>query len=284
MTPPAATVTARPRTARPTSPRAPRRVSGPARTPAGRGSVVTPQGAVLAPPLGLRLAQRATTLPDHRLLDRLVRGRLWIAVLATGLVGIVFLQISLLKLNTGISRAVQTAQTLERQNTAMTMEISRAGGGQRVQEAAAARGLLTPASGEPRFLDAGKASPARAAANITAPAPIQQLPLGMIPPSRGGTAGVVAAAAAPGLAGAATGAATTSPPAATPLPAATTAVASPPAATVATPPPAAAAVAPPPPAETTVASPPAATTVATPPPAQVAAASAVGGASAGAQG
>jgi hypothetical protein len=234
MTPPAATAAARsharpkPRTA---APRTARRVSGPTRSALVAGS----GGTVLAPPLGIRLADRARTLPDARLLDRLVRGRLWIAVLAAMLVGIVFLQISLLKLNTGISRAVQTEQTLERQNTRLKTDLSALAGGERVQDSAAAMGFVTPATGQPRFLDAGRASAERAARGITRPAPVQQLPLGMIPPAQGGTAGVTpdpaavapATAAPVGTAAAAPAATAAAPAATTAAPAATTAAPTP---------------------------------------------------------
>ena len=207
MTPPAATPAARShvRPSRTVAPRTARRPSGPGRTPAraprGAGEKASAHP-VLAPPVGLRLVRRVVALPDARLLDRLVRGRLWIGLLAAGLVGVVFLQISLLELNTGISRAVQTEQTLERQNTALKLDLSRLTGGERVLKSAAAMGFVAPAAGQPRFLDAGKSSALRAAANITAPAPIQQLPLGMIPPAEGGTAGVTVAPAeaAPGAA------------------------------------------------------------------------------------
>ncbi len=251
MTPPAATAAARTH-ARPgssTAPRAPRRVSGPARTPSRNAPLVAgPGGAALAPPLGLRLARALAALPDARVLDRLSRGRLWIGILAVGLVGIVFLQISLLKLNTGISRAVETGQTLERQNTALKSELSALAGGERIQESAAAMGFVLPATGQPRFLDARKANASAAAAGITKPAPIQQLPLGMIPPAEGGTAGIApdpvapaaaepTAAAAPASAGAATS------PAAQPVVAATaqTATGAAAAAPAAVPPPVAAA-------------------------------------------
>jgi hypothetical protein len=176
-------------------------------------------------------------LPDARLLDRLVRGRLWIGLLAAGLVGVVFLQISLLKLNTGISRAVQTEQTLERQNTELKLELSRLAGGERIQVSAAAMGFVVPAVGQPRFLDAKAATAARAAESITAPAPIRQLPLGMIPPADGGTSGAAAAPEAPApleAAGAAPSG-VAAPPSAAPPSAAPPSAAPPPAAPAAAP-------------------------------------------------
>jgi len=213
MTPPSTAVArSHPgRAVRTVAPRTARRVSGAARTPSHE-PVRPSQGAALAPPLGLALARRAAALPDARLLDRLARGRLWIALLAVGLFGVVFLQISLLKLNTGISRGVQTVQTLERQNTELRFDLSRLGGGERVQDSAAAMGFVVPVMGQPKFLDAAGVSAARAAANVAPPAPIQQLPLGMIPPAVGGTADVTpdptsTLGAEPAAAGTAVGAA-----------------------------------------------------------------------------
>lgn len=277
MTPPAATAAARSHTRRPArtaAPRAPRRVSGPARAPRGGsfgGSVaVGAQGGLLTEPLGLRLARRAASLPDARLLDRLLRGRVWIACLAVGLVGIVFLQISLLKLNTGISRAVQTSQTLERQNTELKLDLSRLAGGTRIQDAAQGLGFVMPATGQPKFLDARTATAARAAAGISAPAPIQQLPLGMIPPADGGTMGVAAVTPA---AGATTAALATSAPATTPAPATATGTAATAPATTATP-----AATPVQPAAAQAAT-PAPAAAAAPPPAASPPTSAAGGAS-----
>ncbi len=122
----------------------------------------------------------------------MVRGRVWIAILAAGLVGIVFLQISLLKLNTGISRSVETQQTLERQNASLKTELSSLGSSERVKGSAAAMGFVSPATGQPRFVDARRASAERAAGNIVAPAPIEQLPIGMISAQDGGTGAATA--------------------------------------------------------------------------------------------
>jgi cell division protein FtsL len=109
---------------------------------------------------------------DARLLDRLVRGRSWIALMAIGLIGIVFMQVSLLKLNAGISRAVTAADTLERQNSNLRGEISNLDSGERVQDVAAKLGMITPAAGDVHYLDARQADGARAAAAIKPPAPV----------------------------------------------------------------------------------------------------------------
>ncbi len=199
MTPPAAATAAARHGTRVGAPARPsRRPSGPARARSGssaRARSGSPAGAAAVAPLGLRLLRGIAALPDARLVDRVARGRLWIALLGAALVGIVFLQISLLQLNTGISRAVQSAQTLGRRNTALKLDLSRLAGGEHVEDSAAARGFIVPATGQPRFLDARRASAARAAAAITAPDPVTQLPLGMISPSQGGTAGLALPAA-----------------------------------------------------------------------------------------
>jgi cell division protein FtsL len=172
MTPPAATAAAHRRAvARGRAPRAPRRISGPSRPP--RAALA---GATAArPPLALRLGTAAMRVGDARLLDRLVRGRAWIALLAIGLMGIVFMQVSLLKLNAGISRAVTAADTLERQNSSLRTDISNLDSGERIQDVAAKLGMTTPAAGDVHYLDARQADGARAAASIKPPDPVPAL-------------------------------------------------------------------------------------------------------------
>jgi cell division protein FtsL len=153
------------------SPRAPRRVSGPPRPP--RAALAGAAGTVVArPPLSLRLGRRAMRVGDARVLDRLVRGRAWIAIVAAALIGIVFMQVSMLKLNAGVSRAVTAADTLERQNSTLRADISKLDSGERVQDAAANLGMTTPPAGDVHYLDGARASGARAAASIKPPNPV----------------------------------------------------------------------------------------------------------------
>jgi cell division protein FtsL len=147
------------------APRAPRRVSGPAR-PAFAGAPAA------ARPFALRLGATAMRVGDARLLDRLVRGRAWIALVAIGLIGIVFMQVSLLKLNAGISRAVTAADTLERQNSSLRGDISNLDSDERIQAVAAKLGMTTPAAGDVHYLDGREANGARAAASIKPPPPV----------------------------------------------------------------------------------------------------------------
>src|SRR5918999_6480285 len=145
---PAATRTrhaARPRPrAAPVRPAA-RRVSGPMRpAPAGAGAAVR-RGTT-------GVFERIRALPETRFVDGLLRGRVWIWLIGVLLGGIVAMQVSLLKLNAGISRAVTTAGTLERQNARLEAEIARLSSGERIRAAAADKGMVMPSAGAVAFL------------------------------------------------------------------------------------------------------------------------------------
>src|SRR3954451_18436354 len=144
-----ATQTARTRTGYPTRARAatrPRRVSAPLRpAPAA------------APPLRrgtTGVFERLRAVPETRVVDGLLRGRAWIWLIGILLGGIVAMQVSLLKLNAGISRAVTTSGTLERQNADIEADIARLSSGERVRATAARDGMVTPAAGAVVFLNA----------------------------------------------------------------------------------------------------------------------------------
>jgi hypothetical protein len=124
----------------------PRRVSG----PSVRG------GAVALPAPQRRGAtgtfERVLRLPDHRMVDRLLRGRAWIWLVGILLGGIVAMQVSLLKLNSGISRAVDAAATLERQNSDMESSIARLSSGERIRDGAERSGMIMPPAGEVQYV------------------------------------------------------------------------------------------------------------------------------------
>jgi hypothetical protein len=136
------------------APRHHRRVSGPLRPTA------VPAGAPLRRPAAAGAAVRGRTsgfervraLPDHRVVDGLLRSRAWIVIVAVLLGGIVAMQVSLLKLNAGISRAVETSATLERQNADMQDAIARLSSGERVRRAALRAGMVAPPAGDIGFL------------------------------------------------------------------------------------------------------------------------------------
>jgi hypothetical protein len=159
MTPPAASSAARAVPAAPFAPRrrpvAPprppvrRRVSGPLRAPA-RGAparrVATEGGGLLLGALGM-----LERLSSHRMLDRLIRGRLWIGIVAFALIGIVTLQLGLLKLNSGIGRTLEKESTLQRANAALSIENSELAGGGRVESQAGQIGMRLTAVGGLKF-------------------------------------------------------------------------------------------------------------------------------------
>ena len=132
-----------------TLPRHARRLSGPvARTVPG---VALPRPV----PRGSTGAfERLRALPDHRLVDRLLRGRAWIWLIGIMLGGIVAMQVSLLKLNAGISHSVETASTLERVNADLETEVARLSSGERIQTTAADEGMVAPPAGDVAYLTA----------------------------------------------------------------------------------------------------------------------------------
>jgi hypothetical protein len=138
-----------------------RRVSGPLR-PLPAGAPVHRRGST-------GVFERIRALPETRLVDGLLRGRAWIWVIGVLLGGIVAMQVSLLKLNAGISRAVTTASTLERQNADMEADIARLASGDRVRDAALGDGMVTPPPGTIEFLSARPDRDARLAVNRMVP-------------------------------------------------------------------------------------------------------------------
>jgi hypothetical protein len=187
------------------APRTARRISGP---------VPRPRPVPAGPPLrrgSTGVFERIRALPETRLVDGLLRGRVWIWLLGILLGGIVAMQVSLLKLNAGISRAVTTAGTLERANADIEAQNAKLSSIERVREAAAADGMVAPAPGELDYLHSRLDRDATLAARRITPPSDEAL---AIMDNNGYEPGVLAAAAAP---------LTTDPAAvATPDPAATT--------------------------------------------------------------
>ncbi len=159
-----------------------RRVSGPAH-PAARSAAVsadtvfvpplprpdpryrpTPQRAHGRPPvrlaaggaaIALRVGETAMQVSGSRAMDRVVRSRAWVVIVGFGLIGIVAMQVSMLKLNSGIGRAVDTVATLERSNATLKADISRLSSGDRIQAAAGVRGYRMPEPADVTYLRAG---------------------------------------------------------------------------------------------------------------------------------
>jgi hypothetical protein len=170
------------------APRTARRISGP---------VPRPRPVPAGPPLrrgSTGVFERIRALPETRLVDGLLRGRVWIWLLGIGLGGIVAMQVSLLKLNSGISRAVTTAGTLERANAEIEAENAKLASIERVRDAAVAEGMIAPAPGELDYLHSRvDRDAALAARRMEPPSDAAQA----IMDNNGYEPGVLAAAAAP---------------------------------------------------------------------------------------
>jgi hypothetical protein len=110
------------------------------------------------------LARFLRTLPDRRLVYRLVEGQWWIAPIGFLLMGIVAMQVSLLELNAGIGRDVERSASLQRRNGELRAEVSRLSSSERIQTQAGALGMVMPPAGAVSYLRAGGPSDAREAA------------------------------------------------------------------------------------------------------------------------
>jgi cell division protein FtsL len=86
------------------------------------------------------------------LLDRLLRGRGWIALIGALLAGIVFLNVTLLELNGGLAAASERAAELRRENADLRSEISRLSATERIQRLAEAEGMWMPAPDQITYL------------------------------------------------------------------------------------------------------------------------------------
>jgi cell division protein FtsL len=172
------------------APRAPRRVSGPARgtaspqaAPAQRATVRTrPQTGRTAPrpsaprrpaaarqPWPARSVAYVRALPDHVLLDRIIRGRGWIPLLGVLLAGIVFMQVEVLKLNAGIGRSLERGTALQSQNELLRANVTRLADEQRIERIAARMGMVMPTPEQVKFLATGPAVNAKALNSIHTP-------------------------------------------------------------------------------------------------------------------
>jgi cell division protein FtsL len=144
-------------------PAAHRRVSGPA---AAAPAVALPVRVLNAP--FARAARRRTS----GVLDALLSGRGWIALVFVLLAGIVFFNVDLLQMNREIARNAEKISTLKREIARNRLDVARLASSERIQESAVQLGLVMPAPGEMRYLKARPAIDAKQAAKrITAPNP-----------------------------------------------------------------------------------------------------------------
>jgi cell division protein FtsL len=153
----------------------PRRRSGPRLAGAVAGGVVALPGRLLRAP-----ARRVLGLRAGPLLDALLRGRGWIPLVAVLLVGIVFFNVDLLRLNRDIAHTADRAAHVRQQNARLRSELARIGSSEAIQEAAAKRGLVLPAPGEVRYVHVNPPIDAlRAAKRPTDPDELASVPPGL---------------------------------------------------------------------------------------------------------
>ena len=152
---------------------APRRSPAPARRrPATRPA---PKRKAQLQPRGRRAkaAARLAAIPRSPFVDRLLTGRVWIVLLAVLLAGIVTANVALLEMNAGIAQTTEKVTALKRENSRLRLQAARLGSSERIQRAAADLGLVLPAPGEVRYLDARPAEdPALALKRMSEPAPV----------------------------------------------------------------------------------------------------------------
>ena len=124
----------------------------------------------------LRVVPRGGARPaalGSGLIDRLLRGRAWIAFIGVLLVGVVFLNVSLLEINRDITAKAERISELKRVNGEKRVEVAELASSERIQQAAGDLGFILPEPGKVTYLKATPSRDARRAAD-TVVAPIQQ--------------------------------------------------------------------------------------------------------------
>ncbi len=102
---------------------------------------------------------------DHGLLDRLIRGRVWIGLVGFALIGIVAMQLVVLRLNTQIGHELERKANLQREISATQVADSALTSAERVQTEAGKRGMELSPSGVVAFV-APQRSDAQTAAQL----------------------------------------------------------------------------------------------------------------------
>jgi hypothetical protein len=125
--------------------------------------------ALITAPFWQRALAILRRLPDHPLLDRIVRGRAWIALLGVMLVGIVAMQVEVLKYGASIGRALENTSILQSRNELLRAQVSALSSDQRIERDATRMGLTMATPESYTFLKATPAQIGRALASIRPP-------------------------------------------------------------------------------------------------------------------
>lgn len=143
----------------------------PATRPAARRPKAQPTGR------RAKAAARLAAIPRSPFVDRLLTGRVWIVLLAVLLAGIVTANVALLEMNAGIAQTTEKVTALKRENSRLRLQAARLGSSERIQRAAADLGLVLPAPGEVRYLEARPSDdPALALKRMSEPTPVYTPP------------------------------------------------------------------------------------------------------------
>jgi hypothetical protein len=149
---------------------------------------------------------RAARRRTGSVLDALLAGRGWIALVFVLLVGIVFFNVDLLRMNREIAGTADRIAVLKRQIARDRLDVARLASTQRIQESAAQLGLVQPAPGEVRYLKARPRLDAHMAAKRVTPPNLAYVPPAPVdtapePPATDPTATADPATADPATAG-----------------------------------------------------------------------------------
>jgi cell division protein FtsL len=99
-----------------------------------------------------------------RLLDTLLSGRAWIALVGVLLVGIVFFNVDLLRVNRQLALTGEKTTAVKRKNARLALELASLSSTERIQRSASQHGMSLPLPGQVRFLRARPGLDARNAA------------------------------------------------------------------------------------------------------------------------
>lgn len=163
MTP--ATAAARNASARAVPARRPARRRAPRRAPARRSARRAPAVGVI-PAAAARTAGAVGDLADSGVMVRLTRGRLWIAVLAALLAGIVALNVLSLSLTSESGRLTERSEALAQDNSVLRARLARQLSSARVESIAASLGLAVPDPREIVYLSPDSDDPGVAARRL----------------------------------------------------------------------------------------------------------------------
>jgi cell division protein FtsL len=148
-----------------------------------------------------KASARLAAIPHSPFVDRLLTGRAWIVLVAVLLAGIVSANVALLEKNAGIARTTEKVASLKRENSRLRLKAARLGSSERIQRAAADLGLVLPAPGEVRYLEARPdEDPALALKRMSEPEPLAAYtppPAAPVPETTPTTTPPVAAETAP---------------------------------------------------------------------------------------